>query len=38
LLLAANQVNLTVSPVAAVFSGENVGVHRLMRTVKCAKP
>jgi hypothetical protein len=38
LLLAANQVNLTVAPVAAVFSGEDVGVHRLVRTVKCAKP
>ncbi len=38
LLLAANQVNLAVAPVAAVFRRKNVGIHRLMRTVKCAKP
>ena len=37
LLLAANQVNLTVAPVAAVLSGEDVGVYRLVRPVKGAK-
>ena len=38
LLFAANQVNFAVTPVAALFCGEYIGVHRLVRTVKRAKP
>ncbi|CCJ84621.1 hypothetical protein BN133_998 [Cronobacter dublinensis 582] len=37
LLLPANQVDFTVAPVAAVLSGENIGVHRLVRAMKRAK-
>ena len=37
LLLAANQVNFGVSPVAAVFRSQNIRINGLMRTMKRAE-
>jgi hypothetical protein len=37
LLLAANQVDFSVAPVAAVLAGQYIGVYRLMGAVKRAK-
>ncbi|MNC06768.1 hypothetical protein D3C75_542910 [compost metagenome] len=37
LLLTANQVDLAKPPVAAVFGGKNIGIHRLVSTMEGAK-
>ncbi|SLZ65456.1 Uncharacterised protein [Klebsiella pneumoniae] len=37
LLLAANQINFGVAPVAAVLAGQYIGIHSLMSAMKRAK-
>jgi hypothetical protein len=37
LLLAANQIDFGVAPVAAVLAGQYIGIYRLMGAVKRAK-
>ncbi len=37
LLLTADQVNFGITPIAAVFWGEDIGVYRLMGAVERAK-
>ncbi|CCJ88641.1 RNA binding protein, putative [Cronobacter turicensis 564] len=37
LLLAADQIDFTIPPVAAVFGGKNIGIDALVRAVKRAK-
>ncbi len=37
LLLTANEVHFGIAPVAAVFGGKDIGIHRLMGAVESPK-
>ena len=37
LLLAADEIDFSIAPVAAMFTGKNIGIYRLMGAVECAK-